>query len=230
MPHSRGIARLGNERLRYTHPQSLAAQYRAIFQHETYRFDLSDNQRSPFIIDCGANIGVAVLYWKRLYPHATILTFEPDPEIAAVLRSNITAAGINVEVNEAAVWTENGERQFSRLGAGTGRFGDGVPVSTVRLQDYLSEHVNLLKIDIEGAEIDVLTDCAQVLHNIDRIFVEFHSFVDRPQRLNILVDLLTSAGFRLFIETEFCPSPPFISTERHIDMDMQLNIYARRIS
>jgi FkbM family methyltransferase len=229
-PHSAGVAHLGDLDLRYTHPQSLVAQYRAIFQNECYRFDLDADRVRPLIVDCGANIGIATLYWKLLYPQARIVAFEPDPEIAIALRSNIALARVNVEIIEAAVWTQSGQERFSRLGAGAGRFGDGEPVPTVRLLDYLGDHVDFLKIDIEGAEVDVLADCEQALSYVDRLFVEYHAFSGQAQRLDVLISLLTRAGYRLYIQSEFCPCPPFTSEEQHLGMDLQLNIYARRPS
>ncbi len=54
-------------------------------------------------------------------------------------------------------------------------------VRTVRLADYLiGDRIDLLKIDIEGAEVPVLEDCAARLDWVDRVFVEYHSFTDLP--------------------------------------------------
>jgi predicted O-methyltransferase YrrM len=42
----------------------------------------------PLILDCGANVGVSVLYFKRLYPDAEIIAFEPDEDVFAILKQN----------------------------------------------------------------------------------------------------------------------------------------------
>jgi len=47
--------------------------------------------QAPLIFDCGANIGLATLYFKNLYLGARIVAFEADPETAAVLRENVSA-------------------------------------------------------------------------------------------------------------------------------------------
>lgn len=51
--------------------------YKDIFISKEYRFT-ADND-PPLIFDCGAHIGVSVLYFKKLYPKAKIIAFEPNP-------------------------------------------------------------------------------------------------------------------------------------------------------
>ena len=201
-----------------------------MFQEGHHRFEV-DRGYAPFIVDCGANIGVATLYWKSPYPGARILAFEPDPLIASDLRGNVAAAGAsNVAIVAAAVWTENTTLPFCQPGAGVGRLGSGpLCVRTVRLRDVLAgRHRDLLKSDIEGAEVDVLRDCRGALERVDRLFVEYHSFATQRQRINLVVETLVDADYRLFVRTEFCPTAPFADTDLRDDMDMQLNMYATR--
>src|SRR5688572_20822569 len=56
---------------------SFVHSYSEIFKREIYRFTTVNN--APKIIDCGANIGLSVIYFKRLYPAAKIVAFEADP-------------------------------------------------------------------------------------------------------------------------------------------------------
>jgi hypothetical protein len=60
------------------------------------------------------------------------------------------------------------------------------------------------------------------------VFVEYHSFHDRPQRLDDLVGILAAAGYRIYVQTERCPARPFKGPDLKHHMDMQLNIYALR--
>jgi hypothetical protein len=53
--------------------------YQEIFEEECYSFNASSSY--PFIIDCGSNIGLSIIYFKRQYPNARIIGFEPDPMI-----------------------------------------------------------------------------------------------------------------------------------------------------
>ena len=71
-----GVTRLLGTEVAYTHPQSIVVQYRTIFQQECYRFRCE--RVDPVIFDCGANIGLATLFWLRQYPMATVVAFEPD--------------------------------------------------------------------------------------------------------------------------------------------------------
>src|SRR5688572_8635835 len=56
---------------------SFVASYSEIFKRGIYRFETPSE--SPQIIDCGANIGLSVIYFKRLFPAARITAFEADP-------------------------------------------------------------------------------------------------------------------------------------------------------
>ncbi len=58
-----------------------------IFVEEVYRFQSDTN--TPLIIDCGSNIGLSIIYFKRLFPEAKIIGFEPDNEIFKILENNI---------------------------------------------------------------------------------------------------------------------------------------------
>jgi FkbM family methyltransferase len=212
----------------YSHPHSLAAQYRDIFCKQIYRFDTA--RPDPRILDVGANIGLATLYWKRRFPQARITAFEPDPTLVDILAGNLAAAAIDdVEVISAAAWTTEGTLTFQRQGAGGGRLGPSDDtVEARRLLDVLDTPIDLLKMDIEGAEVEVLSDCAPALSNVARLFVEFHSFIDAPQRFDELITILGSSGYRMLVQTEACPPQPFAQIATGNDMDMQLNVFAYR--
>jgi len=204
-------------------------QHHAIFVEGQYSFPTTSF--SPRIIDGGANIGLACIYWKQRWPQAQVTAFEADPSIASVLRANLSAAGIvDVEVVESALSDKEGTLRFQRDGGDAGRLSEGgdLEVSAVRLRPYLRQPVDLLKLDIEGAETDVLLDCADMLDNVARIFVEYHSLVGTPQQLGELHDLLASSGFRLHVKTEYCSPQPFWKVIDLLGMDSQLNVWAVR--
>lgn len=52
-------------------------------------YQISTPREAPVIIDCGANIGVSVLYFKRLFPKSVIIAFEPNPMVFQLLKSNV---------------------------------------------------------------------------------------------------------------------------------------------
>src|SRR4029453_13165504 len=78
-------------RFEYVDAMSTWPQWDDIFIHESLDFD--SDVPSPRILDCGANIGLASIYFKGRYPHAQLTAFEPDPRLASICRSNL-AGGV----------------------------------------------------------------------------------------------------------------------------------------
>jgi FkbM family methyltransferase len=210
--------------------------YDEIIENEIYKFSTDDP--TPYIIDGGANVGLSVLYFKQLYPNASIFAFEPDPDIFEVLQKNCrTFQFESVLLSDRALWVDNGFLGFRKEGSLGGRLADDgnsvadVNVPTQRLRDLLTSKVTLLKLDIEGAETDVLEDCADRLVNVEKLFVEYHSFADRPQSLHRLLAVIHEAGFRTHLHVyDPSPQPLFHRTIREgIDrVDMNLDIFCYR--
>lgn len=206
-------------------------QYKEIFADELYRFNAPEQ---PLIIDCGANVGTSCLYYKSLFPEARIIAFEPDSNIYQYLVSNLEANGAkDVEVHRKAVWINTQPISFSSEGADGGSIlgaANSQLVECVRLRDELASHarVDFLKIDIEGAEVEVLKDCRNALDNVSNIFIEYHSYPGSPQELNAILEILTASSFRYFIEVVNIRKHPFINHSADKPMDMQANIFAYR--
>ncbi len=208
--------------------------YDEIFIKQIYEFRA--DTVNPYIIDAGANIGMSVIYFKQLYPHAEIVAFEPDKTIAKYLHQNIASFGLtDVTVIEKALWNEETTLRFFSEGADGGRVAVAndqhniIEIPTTRLHDYINRPVDLLKIDIEGAELTVLEDCKDLLHYVKHLFVEYHSFAGQPQQLARLMQLLEEAGFRLYISAPGIVSEkPFTEPVVYAGMDGQLNIHAVR--
>ena len=143
---------------------SFVFMYQEIFGKEIYKFNSKSEQ--VIIVDCGANIGLSVMYFKRLYPAARIIAFEPDPIAFEVLRANVVRNGFSgVELHNSALWSIDGESSFVPDGADGGRLsvasaGPGlVNVKVESLRRYLGPRIDMLKIDIEGAEFEVSRGC-----------------------------------------------------------------------
>ncbi len=86
----------------------------------------------------------------------------------------------------------------------------------------------MLKIDIEGTEVEVLKDSENCLSKVQNLFVEYHSLREKTQRLNELLDILTRNGFRYFVQSVSSRKSPFISKPTSHHLDLQLNIYGYR--
>jgi FkbM family methyltransferase len=213
---------------------SFLAMYDEIFSSRIYKF--KSDAPNPIILDAGANIGLSVLYFKQLYPNCQITAFEPDSKVFAVLQQNIRSAKLSdVTLINKAVWSSETVLQFMSEGADGGRMVQLEPetpllinVETVRLRDYLDQPIDFLKIDIEGAETEVLQDCRDLLHHVNCLFVEYHSFSNESQSLAQITSILHSAGFRLYISPAISLPQPLYQRFTNLGMDVQLNIFAFR--
>lgn len=162
--------------------------------------------------------------------------FEPDENIFSFLQYNVKSFGFeNVEIIKKACWNKETSLKFFSEGADAGRVAKSfdktnvIHVSTISLRNYMNRKIDLLKMDIEGAENVVLRDIKDLLINVERIFIEFHSFVDKEQSLPDILNILKDAGFRFLIHHIGTYSPnPFISVSNYLNMDLQLNIYGYR--
>jgi len=214
---------------------SFLSAYRSIFEQEIYAFD--PQYGSPKILDGGANIGLAVLYWKQNIPEADIIAFEPDPDIFDVLERNVRQHGYDEDVVlvQKGLWSKSGAVAFQSDGADAGQLvetenvkttGRQVPVAC--LTPYLDERVDMLKLDIEGAEVEVLNDVAEHLGSVQNLFVEYHSYVGEEQRIDEVLGILRDAGFRIHIKPELVADQPFLQRLNSYGMDHRLNIFAYR--
>ena len=84
---------------------------------------------------------------------------------------------------------------------------------------------SLLKIDIEGAEYEVLKDCSSELFRVKKIFIEYHSWNNSEQRLSEILAILEENKFRYYIEDIGKRKHPFIENGKDLKMDLQLNIF-----
>ncbi len=159
-----------------------------IFAKNTYFF--KSDSASPRIIDCGGHIGLAVLYFKSIYPTSKIITFEPNPEIFSLLKRNIVQNGLRgVEAVNAALSHENNRygalyvgEDFIHAWDSTGTIKSDlwpnmdqyrrISVQTARLSSYINGKVDFLKLDIEGAEYEVLKESRAKMGSVDAITLE----------------------------------------------------------
>lgn len=165
---------------------NLAFLLREIFIDKDYYVTLNNN--SPTIIDCGCNEGLSVLFFTKAYPNAKILGFEAHPKSFAVLSENIKRNNItNVTLINKAVYNKTGSLIFSaanNLGSQVlknEKNENSITVQSTLLSTHISAPIDLLKMDIEGAESTVIEELAQhkKLNFIKNIIMEFHAFADK---------------------------------------------------
>lgn len=172
--------------------------FRQIFVRHTYYLETKNS--SPKIIDCGGNIGMSVLYFKYLYPNASITVFEPSREVLSVMKRNIEGNKLkDVKIVEAAVSAKDGELEIHPRGnAASGNtllsgISEATPkkglaekpytVKTVRLSPHIPETLDLLKLDIEGSEGGVIQELedAGKLHSVKEYVMEYHYYPQVPE-------------------------------------------------
>lgn len=147
--------------------------------------------RAETILDLGGNIGLAALFFARRFPAARIFSIEPDPGNFALLRINTRCFGSRVQQVQAAVWRHTGRLSLHAHdpnGAPLGEWGVQVadqPSATRAMTacydvpSVLSiagfDRVDILKVDIEGAELEVFSNGAEHwLPRVRLIIVETH--------------------------------------------------------
>jgi FkbM family methyltransferase len=139
-----------------------------------------------FIVDAGANIGLATLLFANRYPDATIVAVEVDTNNAAVLRRNV-ARYANIHVVNAALWHHDGFVRitnpsdpawaFTVEEASEGEAG-AIPATTIPtiLDRFGASRIDLLKVDIEGSERELLGGgrAAVWIDRVEMLAIELH--------------------------------------------------------
>lgn len=204
-----------NLRFRYFNESAFLDAYAEVFGENVYHFE--STHVSPYIIDAGANLGLASCYFKSRFPKAQVVAFEPDPRMQELFRWNMTVNGFeDVQLLACALSHAEGTAHFhgdlssdiphalgNSLMPGWGMqqaTSSSIGVPTKRLSPFLNRPVDLLKLDIEGAEWDVLQEAAPQLHLVRRIRMEVHETVENPDICHEIQQLLTASGFDVQVE------------------------------
>jgi FkbM family methyltransferase len=197
----------------YRNDCELQVIYNDVFNRNTYFFK-TDNPE-PRIVDCGGHIGLAVLYFKSLYPKSTIVTFEPNPETFALLTKNIAQNNLHgVEANNIALSCEDNDDATFYVGKNFLEAWDStdtikpdlwvnmnryrrISARSARLSSYIANGVDFLKLDIEGAEYDVLGESRDKIGSVGAITLEYHQNAHNlaEGKLEKTLEILSSAGF-----------------------------------
>jgi len=171
-------------------PSSDVPTYEQIFIKQEYDFDVKRTPKT--IVDAGANIGLSSIYFSNNYPDSKIIAVEPEESNLAILRRNIVPYDNIIPVC-GALWHENTTINLVDPGFGSwsfmtqpkdgvnekyGKFVHEVQGMTVDkiMKDQNIEHIDILKIDIEGAEREVFRDTSSWIEKVDALIIELHDF------------------------------------------------------
>ncbi|TFE67171.1 hypothetical protein A7Q09_01560 [Methylacidiphilum sp. Yel] len=128
------ILKLLKRKIHYRSSHDLNYLITEIFFYKIYYFH--STKPNPRILDCGANIGLATLFFKILYPNSIIEAFEPDPELFSILKRNVTENQLsNVHVYNYALGEKNGIGEFyPNINPTIGQLGKFAPGSLPPIQ------------------------------------------------------------------------------------------------
>lgn len=240
--HREQVLRINNVKWKIPDVASFLAMYKEIVLKQIYLFSKKDNNGNGIIIDFGANVGVSLYYFSKKYPNFDIYAFEADPFIFEYLKYNVKQFDNgHIHLFNQAVSDKNGRMEFfsEKSDAGhlvlfdkdsTSDLSNIISVECIDANAFLSRFssIDMLKIDIEGAERFVLPAIKTQLSLVDNLFFEYHSEANNSQ---CLVDLLEELKgvFRIYINTGFCPKNPLYQIDSYYGFDSELNIFAKKI-
>jgi len=155
---------------------------RASFEHVfggAYELDVPSEPK--LIVDLGANAGYASVFFALRYPSARVIAVEPVPENAKLARRNVSRLG-RVDVVEAAAWPRPARLRL--VDPGKGFWGMRVSedasgeIAAVTIPDLLNragaDRIDILKVDIEGAEAELFSENTAWLERVDLLVLELH--------------------------------------------------------
>jgi len=186
--------------------------FKEIFIDECYKKSISELNKNSIVIDIGSHIGLFSLYCS---PKCNIVySYEAHIEnynlaIKNIKRNNI----INIKPNNLAVWSKSGEKvnisdsEGSQTGEHTIKLNNDFNeknflVKTISLQDiFLNNNLkycDLLKIDIEGAEYEVLFSVPDEIYGkINSIYIEYHPDLKNKKNKEDLIGFLENKKYIL---------------------------------
>jgi FkbM family methyltransferase len=161
--------------------------------------------RRVTIVDGGGNIGAFAGAISRRF-HATVYSFEPNSAFHQQLSAHNTKLipkALAAHVGETTFYRSSNNEAGNLLGPVD--FVSAVTVPTTTLEQFLTaeaiQHVDLLKLDIEGSEIEVLRSLPhRILRGIDQITVEYHEeiYPDHAAAISEIDRRLIGFGFRRY--------------------------------
>lgn len=152
------------------------------------------------VLDVGANIGMAAVWFAVRYPRRPIHCFEPLAENTRLVSLNAPSARVNMVAVGAARGTVSLAVDSDGVMASSipyARAAEHREVRVIPLDDYVSEQgiekIAVMKIDVEGMELDVLSGAQLALTRTDQVAIETHG----ETRHKDVLQRLTGAGFAI---------------------------------
>lgn len=177
---------------------------RSQYMKSVYQLEKVELKNGDVVVDCGANVGDLLLYFKTLNIKAHYIGFEPSPSEFRCLMQNAPDS----DLHNFGLWNEDSSLNFyvSSDGADSSfimpkRYDEIIKISTKRLDEIISPHlmIKLLKLEAEGAEPEAIKGAENILQNIEYISADlgFERGVSEESTLAPVVNFLLERGFEL---------------------------------
>lgn len=153
--------------------------YDSIFLSKEYDLNLGN---PLFIVDAGAHIGLSSVFFASKYPESTVVAIEPEPSNFDILRKNAEKFK-NIKIIQAGLWSRKTTLRIENTNAATWSFkviedqsGKGIQAIGVRdvMSQFNMDRIDVLKIDIEGSEVEVLSSSGSWIDSIRTMIIELH--------------------------------------------------------
>ena len=183
------------------------------------------------VIECGGHHGLtAVVMAKWVGNNGHLYSFEPNPDNVAIIQKNIEInESNNVTIIPKAVGAAEGKILISHSSSNSyilkGKEHNGIEVPVVTLDDFINLKPTVIKIDVEGFEIEVLKGAKQILKTLPKLVIELHP--DMISRYGSTIEELLSLideRYKLWVQWDTLKDP--IPYDRNAPINNRAHIFA----
>ncbi|MDB5145720.1 MAG: FkbM family methyltransferase [Mucilaginibacter sp.] len=170
--------------------------FEEVFIDKQYKTLIDKN--ASYIVDAGANIGLASLFFLKYYPHAIIICIEAEADNHSILLKN-TIYYKNVICLHRALWNNLSNLKIKNLKADSWAFEteetmeENEAILAVTMNDILLTydlpHIDILKIDIEGSEKEVFEANTLWIEKVKYLLVEIHEDMRKGAYLSVMTSM-----------------------------------------
>lgn len=208
--------------------------FKQVLVFEQYRTKGLEKDNVKVVVDLGANVGLSVLYFKQVYPEATVIAVEPDRGNFGLMEKNVSGLP-GVYCLNNAIWHtsktlgvfDNGGGEYNYLvkEESDSEIGSVRSITINEIIDrYQLQKIDLLKIDIEGSEKELFSgNNLSWLQKVDCIVIEVHDWF-RPGCAAAFFRAISSREYTLSFRGEnmtilFDKAPQPVATAKDNETD-----------